>query len=99
MTDESKLAALLPCPFCGAEPTSSDSGITAGCLECDFELRFNEWNNRTVDPRNAELVEALRELHDFSEQSYNFRRVDRSLKAFKRAAELLNKYETKEGEK
>lgn len=38
-----------------------------------------------------ELVEALRELHDFAERSQNHKYAERSDEAFRRAADLLER--------
>ena len=46
---------------------------------------------RIAPPTAGELAAALRELHDFAEPSTHYRHAMRSEKAFKRAAELLER--------
>lgn len=70
--------------------------LTCGHLRAAHNYQSDprlEWTDKDIGLIEAapELVEALRELHDFAERSTHYRHEDRSKAAFDRAAELLRK--------
>lgn len=70
--------------------------LTCGHLRAEHNYQSDprlEWTDKDIELIEAapDLVQALRELHDFAERSTHYRYEDQSKAAFDRAAELLRR--------
>ncbi len=74
MSEASERETLLPCPFCGGEPSADRfyaAGVYFGCNRCDvWRLGAAEWNRRSPAPaaqsddaRDAARYRWIRENH------------------------------------
>lgn len=64
-------------------------------IDCTEVTKEEAWANARLIAAAPELLEALRELHDFSERCSNHRHAERSRQAFERAGRLLERLEIK----